>query len=1083
MRSFIVGLLLLVATVAVKAQIAEYPVISEVRYYEISGVNHEFVEIYNPTGFAVDISGWKIQYRSSGGAAFSDKLTFNAGQTILSHGFILFGGTTIEDETGVAPDYLSTVAMGLGNSGGHVRIIDDSGTEIDLIGWNGATWPEGSTAGTTARGGSFERKAFETSTEATMNVGGADALEGNGWDSQDNSADFVIHDAEADVLPQSSSSSPEPDEPLTDGSGTAACSVNEIDAPGPVDFSVTVAAGEHLLETVVLEIPEGWAYESLVLDGNGFIGSSVSSDGNTITVSGTIVDGEEYGIFGLQGVTVPTATEMYTLSVRTAVVGGIASLIQSSPQVQVLGDALPIDVLHENNTNGLPLLLGQTVVVRGVVTASDQLGPASYMQDETGGIVCYGSGFSGSVNVGDDVTVVGTVTHFNGLVELTPVEVVETHATGVDVEPIEVTCTQISNQGAGGEPYEGMLVRVNGVLVNGTGTWAGNTNYDITDSSGSTVIRIDTNCELVGTPIPADAFDIIALVGQYDFSAPHHSGYQVLPRFTEDLIVSAGPGISGGPWESDHQTDSITLSWETGNPGTTIIIWGVEDGVEADSLEIEVLTTEHEYTLSGLDAGTPHWARVGSANESGANMTGTYWFSTVSDPSSPGTIEVFFTQDIESEVAAEGNEAIGNHDVKQEIIDLIDGAQNTLDLALYSLNIFDVGQAIIDAHDRGVAVRFIYDDDHSQGTVGQIEDAGVTVIDDSYGTNDGDGLQHNKIIIVDARDEDPSNDKVWTGSLNLIDQPSGYGINAKQNSMLISDQAVARAYTREFNEMWGSDSITPNSAQSRFGANKINDTPHYFLVGGREVEVWFSPGDNVSQRIVNYIGTAEESVYFCILVFTRNEIGYAMQDAMTRGADVWGVFNDEGDEYSEWENLTSWGADIYTDVGSGILHHKYMTVDAGNPLSDPLVISGSYNWSNSAESRNNENIVVVHDFLIANQYAQEFAFQYHAAGGQGDVVGVENTISQPDRFSLDSVYPNPFNPVTSLNFTLPVDADMELKVFNVLGREVKSEQLGNFQSGNNTIQLDLSSQSSGVYFLQLAAAGQGISTAKVLLVK
>jgi hypothetical protein len=130
---------------------------------------------------------------------------------------------------------------------------------------------------------------------------------------------------------------------------------------------------------------------------------------------------------------------------------------------------LPISDLHENDTNGLPELLGQVVVVRGVVTLADELGIAAYMEDATGGIVVYDAAFAQGVEIGHDVTVIGTLTQFNGLAELTPGAVIETHATGVDVEPTVVTCLQITNQGAGGEPYEARLVRINGVTVEGLG--------------------------------------------------------------------------------------------------------------------------------------------------------------------------------------------------------------------------------------------------------------------------------------------------------------------------------------------------------------------------------------------------------------------------------------------------------------------------------------------------------------------------------------------------------------------------------------------------------------------------------------
>lgn len=1070
------ALLLLLATVS-RAQIAEHPVISEIRFYEVSQVNEEFVEIYNPTGFALDVGGWSIEYASSSMANWQSKVTFEAGRTMAPHGFLLYGGTSCETE----PDYAVATAPGLGNSGGHVRLLDDTGTEIDRIGWLAAVGPEGTgMPDAHPRGGSYERKASGSSTPATLQPGGAEALDGNGWDSDDNASDFVIQPVGMSG-PQNSTSSPEPDEPLTDGSGTAALSVQTLTLPGPADFDLTVTAGEHELRTVVAILPDGFSAAGVGLSGPGFDFATLDVDGNVCTASNAAIFEEQTGTFEFTGVDYPTATDIYTVGVRTAVDGGTPASISAPPQIFVIGDPIDIAELHENNASGLPLLLGQQVVIRGVVTAGGELGSAVYLQDATGGAVAYDFTFAGAVEIGDDVSLVGTVTHFNGLMELTPATLLELHASGVEVEPEPLTCADIANQGAGGEPWEGVLVRLSGVTVEGSGSWAGNTNYLVGDASGETTLRVTAGIDLIGTPIPAGVFDVVGVIGQYDFSAPHTSGYQIQPRFAVDVVQTAGPGINGGPWESEHSTSSVRLDWTTQNPGSTVVVWGGADGAVLDSLEVEELATEHDYTIGGLDSGTPYWARVGSVNGDGASMAGDYWFSTVS-AGSPGTIEVFFTQSVDHSYALEGNEANGDHDVVSEVVALLDGAETSLDMAIYSLNIFSISQAVIAAHDRGVTVRFVYDSSHDQGEVAQIANAGVTVIDNGWGDHPGAGIQHNKFIVVDAQDEDPSNDRVWTGSLNLIDTPSGYGIHAKQNSVLIADQAMARAYTLEFEEMWGSSTMTPNPSQARFGGYKRNNTPHYFTVGGRSVEAWFSQGDNVSQRIVDYLGEASESVYFCILSFTRNEIGYAMQDAMNRGAAVRGLFDTQGDEFSEWTNLQTWGADIFTDAGSGILHHKYMLIDQEEPGLDPTVVTGSYNWSNSAEYDNDENIVVIHDRLVANQYLQEFAQRYHDAGGTADFSGVDEPSAAPGSFAIESVHPNPFNPGTTVRFALPSAGEATLRVFDLLGRQVAVEELGRLGAGSHESRLDLSAAASGLYLVRVESAGRA-ATAKALLVK
>jgi hypothetical protein len=66
-------------------------------------------------------------------------------------------------------------------------------------------------------------------------------------------------------------------------------------------------------------------------------------------------------------------------------------------------------------------------------------------------------------------------------------------------------------------------------------------------------------------------------------------------------------------------------------------------------------------------------------------------------------------------------------------------------------------------------------------------------------------------------------------------------------------------------------------------------------------------------------------------------------------------------------------ADVWIDgQPSGLLHHKYMVIDGHHPESNPIVITGSANWSNNAVEDNDENIVIIHNADVANQYLQEF---------------------------------------------------------------------------------------------------------------
>lgn len=1061
------------------AQQADHVVISELRFYETSGVNEEFVELYNPTDTAIDMGNWRIQYKSSTGTTWQDKQTFPAGTMLQPKRFLLFGGTAVVP----APDFSSAVALGLGNSGGHVRLVTASLVTVDRVAWLAGDTPEGTAiAEAHVRGASYERKAFETSTQADMATGGAHALDGNGWDAGNNNADFVLHPSATASNPQNGDSDPEPDTPLTNGSGTAVCSLALVNNPAPVSFSITVTAEDYELATVEIILPEGWNAGGVSISGGGFSAASLAQVGDTLRVTGAALAGEENGVFELSDVEHPMATAAYAFTVRTAVADGTPLPIEDSPGIQVVGDPIEIAELHVNNPDGTPQLLGQVVVVRGVITADTQQGAAVYMQDGSGGIVCYSGTFSGAVDIGDDVTVMGTVTQFNGLVELTPAELLTLHGAGVTVDPTVVTVAQVNAQGAAGEPLEATLLRMNGISIQGAGTWAGNTNYTFTDATGTGSLRIHANCELVGLPIPTGAVDMIGVLGQYDTSSPYHSGYQLLPRIASDQIQLVGPGINGGPWESEHTTSGVRLDFTTQNPGNTLVEWANAMGEDFGEQAYDESVTEHSVTLSGLEPGTPYAVRVGSANETGESWSSEFFVSTVS--ANAGSIQVMFTHDVETEYAIVGNEAVDSQEnqIPSHLNALIDAAQTSIDCAIYSLNIASVATALVSAHDRGVAVRFIYDADHSQPEVNQLQNAGITVIDNSFGQHSSTGIQHNKFMVFDAADGDPLNDMVWTGSTNLIDQPSDNGIHAKDNVIIIRDQAVARAYTLEFNEMWGSSGMMPNPAESYFGEYKTNNTPHYFLVDGTPVEIYFSHGDNVSQNMVDAVATANDALFFCIYTFTRNELGYAMRDAHLRGAAVRGVFDTQGDQFSEWITLQEAGADIHVTDGGGILHHKYMIIDGESPDSDPMVVAGSYNWSNSAEDTNNENTLIFHSALLANQYLQEFAARYHQAGGTGDFSAVDEAATAPRGLEIASLHPNPFNPTTQVELVLPRAGAVRLQAFDLMGRLVWTRELGEHPAGTLRRTLDFSGQASGMYVLR-AEHPSGVATQKMLLVR
>lgn len=88
----------------------------------------------------------------------------------------------------------------------------------------------------------------------------------------------------------------------------------------------------------------------------------------------------------------------------------------------------------------------------------------------------------------------------------------------------------------------------------------------------------------------------------------------------------------------------------------------------------------------------------------------------------------------------------------------------------------------------------------------------------------------------------------------------------------------------------------------------------------------------------------------------------------------------------------------------------------------------------------------------------------------------------PDSFSLEQNYPNPFNPTTKIQYNLPQQAHVSLKVFDITGREVVTLVDNNMSAGSHTIEWDASNLSSGVYLYRITA-GNFMYTRKLTLIK
>jgi phosphatidylserine/phosphatidylglycerophosphate/cardiolipin synthase-like enzyme len=984
-----------------------------------------------------------------------------------------------------------------------------------------------------------ERKASATSTAATLGPAGSEEKAGSGWDTNSNANDFL---AQTVINPQNSASSKEPPPAIQAGIGIAYILPQFVKAGASIQLTIVLRGVSDAVITGVrfAKYPLfDWPDSSItVITSNG--GQPLLQETkDSVRVGGLAISTSDSVQIRISGVAAPDTTLKVTFRFETGAGTDSTALVTPLPSFVLYGNPRAVAVVKVNDAQGVPLNLQKPVTVRGIVTVAKEFGGPAYIQDASGGLAVFDLPFENAVKIGDEVTITGTVTQFNGLTELANVVLHKIHSSGNDVIPVVVTCSQVARDGANGlEFFEGMLVQLNRVTVRGAqgqpvATWtvgSSGANFWLNDGSDSVQVRIDVDVASVANmPAPTGEFDIVGVVGQFVSTSPFAGGYQVMPRSSPD-IFSKGPVIIVSPLERSITPTAFDVQWETAKPGSNYARFGRTRAYELGVVGNATLQTVHRITISGLSPATTYHVQAYSVSGTDTSFAGDRVISTASQGST-GQINVYFNKSVSTSLVR-WDTARGNANLTDLLIRRINAAKKSIDCALYSIS-GQVGQsianALVQALARGVKVRFIIERDNmfagTGNTVNQyIAPSGIPwIMDDFDAVNAGVGLHHNKFFVIDYRGGAPDQAWVWTGSWNLTDSGTNDDF---QNAIEIQDQALAGAYTLEFNEMWGSDSTAANPASSRFGARKLDNTPHIFNVNGTPVELYFSPSDRTTSHIISTLAKAQSSINVGMLTLTRSDIAATMVTKKAAGVKVRGILDNGTDTGSQYGFLTTSGVDIRLKSNTpGLLHHKYGIVDAEVTTAMQYVITGSHNWTSAAEASNNENTLIVQSNRIANQYLQEFAARYKEAGG-GDniVVGIENTGGKvPSSFSLSQNYPNPFNPTTAISYHLPAPnasgpaeapakaglpapsarqaasglgvegsdvSVVTLKVFDVLGREILTLVNDIQSTGTHIVRWDASALPSGVYFYRLSAyrAGSGqtggfVETKKMVFAK
>jgi len=95
---------------------------------------------------------------------------------------------------------------------------------------------------------------------------------------------------------------------------------------------------------------------------------------------------------------------------------------------------------------------------------------------------------------------------------------------------------------------------------------------------------------------------------------------------------------------------------------------------------------------------------------------------------------------------------------------------------------------------------------------------------------------------------------------------------------------------------------------------------------------------------------------------------------------------------------------------------------------------------------------------------------------------METSVSYPSAFSVTPAYPNPFNPVTNINLSLNTDADVSVKIYNMMGQLIDIIADGQMSNGSYSFSWDATDVSSGLYFIK-TTVGSDVKQQKVMLLK
>jgi phosphatidylserine/phosphatidylglycerophosphate/cardiolipin synthase-like enzyme len=142
------------------------------------------------------------------------------------------------------------------------------------------------------------------------------------------------------------------------------------------------------------------------------------------------------------------------------------------------------------------------------------------------------------------------------------------------------------------------------------------------------------------------------------------------------------------------------------------------------------------------------------------------------------------------------------------------------------------------------------------------------------------------------------------------------------------------------------------------------------LCGAENIKVYFSPNGGCQQAVISEIRKALQTIDIAMYYLSSREIAQALVKAQENNVRV-RIVLDQGQEIesaSKSGYLIKHGFDIRYHLGFGLMHNKFAIIDG------KTLITGSFNWTLTAEERNEENLLIITDEATIEKYEDRFNY-------------------------------------------------------------------------------------------------------------